>query len=347
MALGALALLAAGCAPPGGEDTTSPLAEGEDQVLAESPAPIRPAIVLGTRDPASVLAGAGLVFGTAGGAAVLSVQGYETDPLVQQAVVRDVYAADTGEPVGSVVVLTLAPGVFTSTAAVDGYVRGLASGAAESVGGAQEIALGGVDGFFASTESQAFVTFRLDDVVALVSAPTGGGAQTLAATIAQGALSGAGGAVSTVTPFAEVPASSAFVDLEGFEFDLFPGDDEKGDLAYEPQPAPLLDGLLGLPEARLVVIGNEIRGAAWVLPAARASYASAEELVEPMRLLAAERSGGEVTEEVVAGRTVFAGDAGASVRVAVDENLVLVVDGIDPVNADAILAEWLGSLGTT
>jgi hypothetical protein len=235
--------------------------------------------------------------------------------------------------------------VFTSGTAVDGYVRGLASGSAESVDGAEQVDLGGVDAFAASTNAQAFVTFRLDNVIVLVTAPTSDGARTLAATMAEAALSGSGGGGSTVTPFGEVPPSSAFVDLNGFGFIVFPNDEEKTDLAYEPLPVPLVDGLAGLPEARLVVIGNEIRGAAWVLPTARTSYASAEDLVEPMRLLAAARSGGEVTEEVVNGRTVFAGDTAASVRVVREENLVLVVDGIDPVNADAIVAEWLGSLG--
>jgi hypothetical protein len=41
---------------------------------------------------------------------------------------------------------------------------------------------------------------------------------------------------------------------------------------------------------------------------------------------------------------VYAGDAVESIRVFRYENLVLVVDGFDPLNADAIVAAWARAL---
>ena len=63
-----------------------------------------------------------------------------------------------------------------------------------------------------------------------------------------------------------------------------------------------------------------------------------------MRDLATTRSGGAIVEQVIAGRTVYAGDSVESIRVFRHENLVLVVDGFDRVNADAIVAAWARSL---
>lgn len=313
-------------------------------MLAESETPTRPALELGNRDPASVLTGDGLLFGDPGPEALLASQGFESDPLVQSAATRGVYSADTLESVATVSALGLAPGVFTSAAAVDGYVRGLAVGVAGGDDTPVDAQLGALDGFAASSESRSVITFRLDNVVVLVAASSPAGARIVAAAMVNATVGGAVADPGTTTPFAVLDPAAAFVALNGFVFAPFPTDEEKVVLAFEPLPVPLIDGMGGLPQGRLVVLGNEIRASAWALPASPDSYASAEALVDPMRLLAAARSGGEVSEQVVAGRTIYKGDASEPIRVFRLANLVLVVDGLDAANADAVVAEWARSL---
>ena len=315
-------------------------------MLAESSAPIRPPIDFGDRDPTSLLAADGFVFGGPEPETVLAADGIGSDPLVQRALARTVYSAETGEELATLLAVVLEPGVFTSAAAVNGFVGGLATGLIGTDDPPMPVPIGGFDGFAASSGQRSIVAFRVDNVVVMVEADSPATAGAVGEAVAVADSTGAGVDSTTMTPFSDVDPFSVFSPLAGFEFAVFPTDEEKVDLPFEPLPVPTLDGLAGFPVGELVVIGNEIRGAAWAVPVSRASYASAEDLIEPMRNLAATRSGGAATEQVIAGRTVYGGDAVESIRVFRHENLVLVVDGFDRVNADAIVAAWARSVGS-
>ncbi len=315
-------------------------------MLAESSAPIRPPLELGDRDPTSLLSAEGFVFGDPGPESVLAADGVGSDPLVQRALARTVYELDTGEPAATLLAVVLAPGVFTSDAAVNGFVGGLATGVLDTNDQPTLVPVGAADGFAASSGQMSVVAFRIDNVVVMIEAASLTTAAAVGEAVAAAASTGVEVDATTGTPFTEVDPFSVFAPLAGFDFAAFPTDEEKVDLPFEPLPVPTLAGLAGFPVGELVVIGNEIRGAAWAVPVSGASYESGEDLIEPMRNLAATRSGGGTVEQVIAGRTVYAGDAVESIRVFRHENLVLVVDGFDRVNADAFVAAWARSLDT-
>lgn len=334
-----LALGAAACS--GGSSSTADTVPGPgaDLELVESPAPTSPPIDLGTRDPDSVFVGEGLDFGTADPVTEAALAGYEADPLVDAAVARSAVSTSSGEPLASVTVLVLAPASFGDESAVEAYVSALAGG----TGLARRLDLGNVDGFAGSSVTGSVVAFRLDDLAVVVEGETPAATSNVASRIARAALDGQPPAPEPSTPLRPTDQFSVFeVAVPGFAFEAFVAEDP--DSGFESLPGPTIEGIGGFPEGRIVVVGNEIRAVAWSLPLSLDAYSEAEQVIEPMRALAEQRSGGPVTSEVVAGRTVFSGDADEAIRIFREGSLVLVVDGQSATDADAFVAGWIDAL---
>lgn len=340
------ALVAPACSLGGGGAPATSVAGDEP------PAPVRPPLELGDAELTSVLVGDGLSFGDPSPEAQQVAQAYGDDPLVRAAVVREVFRTEDGAPLGQVTVVALEPESFSDEEAVEAYVVGLATidpeaGADPLPPTAGGLSLGDRDALVATADGRSVVAFREQNLVVLVEADEPADAGGVARRMAAAIDAGQEGTGATETPLVLVDKNAAFVDVGGFRFAPFLADDDES--GFESLDAPVIDGLADIPEARLVVVGNEIRGAAWSLPVSPDTYASEGALVDPMRQLAAERAGvdvDDVTTEVVARTTIFSADGEEAVRVFNERSLVLVVDGLegDSDGADAVATAWARAL---
>lgn len=302
-------------------------------------------IDLGSLDLTTVLVGAGLAFGAPLPSGQAAADAFTTDPEVNAAVARRVYASDDGRHLADVVVLVLDGAELFD----EGVLAAFVAGAVSAVGGAPatEVGLAGqtVERAASSTGSSVAIGFRAANLLVIVSGPVDADVVLTATRQLEARARGEIGGPDPKTPLVGLPVDAAFVPVPTVTFaPIPPPDQEQG-----PEP-PSLPGASAL-EGRYGVVAGERRTVVWVFAADPAAYTSAEALEPAMEALAAARAGGRApTHAEVGGRVVYAvaNEPGTpSAQVFRHQGLVLLVEGDRPDQVDAVATAWIAALGAS
>ena len=150
------------------------------------------------------------------------------------------------------------------------------------------------------------------------------------------------GAVEPVTPLVPLPIDAAYVAVPTVAFQPIPPPEE------EPPPEPpALPGATGV-QGRYGVVAGERRTTVWAFTVDSATYPSAEVLEPAMAALVSARAGGapaegvEVVDRVVQRAT--GAEGAVSARAFRHQGLVLLVEGLDPAQVDAVVSAWIIAL---
>ncbi len=343
--LGALALLAVLVPAACSSDQAGPAdALPDDGPRAEDEAPpatLTGGIVLDELNPATVLVGDSLAFGTPLPSRQAAADAFTADPEVATVTIRAVYDRADARALGEVVVLSMVGAELFDEEALAAFevaiVRSLAGGAGT------ELSIAGRPVRRATAGAGGVVSFREGNLLVVVSAPTDGDAVLIATRQIEARSRGEVGSAAPFTPLPATPVGDAFVPEPTLSFTPFPPPEDEA----PPDPPPLAGAAA---QGRYGVVAGERRSLVWALTVDPATFPSAEALEPAMRDLAAARAAGTVAEVVeVVDRVVLAStnqDGRRSSRVFRHEGLVLVVEGSDPAQLDAVTTAWITALAS-
>ena len=338
-----IALLLGACS----SDTPGGTAEsGDDRGVGPNSIPL-PTIAGGVElpvvDPTSVLVGMALTFGEPLPSEQAAADAFAEEPEVSSAMARRVISVATTRVVALVDVLTLdGPEIFDE-AVLDGFVQGVIE---LSAGGPlEEVQLGSQLTFRSVGDTTAAHGFRDGNLLVVVTAPLAVDATLVVERQLAARAAGVVGNAEPRTPMLPLAIDASFIAVPTVTFQpIPPAEDEP------PPPSPALPGATGL-QGRYGVVAGERRTVVWSFTVDPATYPSAERLAPAMAALVAARAGGTParTTEVI-DRVVIAADAAVGVdgaltaRVFRHGALVLLVEGADPAQVDAVVADWISTL---
>lgn len=332
------ALLWASCA---GEDTpeggTSP-AESRGPNAAPPPT-LSGGVDLVAVDPLRVLVGDGLAFGRPLPSEQSGADAFTQSPEVSSATLRRVHSLPDGRRLGQVLVLALDGRELFDQGVLEAFTRGVvgASGDGTAVDGM----LGGRPVLRSPGPAGTTIGFLEGNLMVIVQ-----GAEPDAALVVERQLAaiaaGTVGPPDPVTPLVPLPIDAAFVSVPTVAFQPIPPPED------EPAPEPPgLSGATGV-QGRYGVVAGERRTIIWAYTVDPAVYSSAEALEPAMAALASSRAGGAATVAVEVFDRVVQRATGApeipSATVFRHEGLVLLVEGSDPAQVDAVVSAWIHAL---
>lgn len=339
--MAALVLIAAACSgggSPGSEEV------GDDRRGPnQGPLPtLAGGVELEEVDPLRLLVGSGISFGTPLPSEEAAAAAFAEDPEVRAVVVRRAYDGGSGRLLADVRLLQLEGAEVFDEAVLRGFQDGIVGGLAGAEVGPLDLA--GRRTLHAVGPDAAVVGFREGNVLAIVSAPPGADADaTLVATRQIEALArGEAGDGTPRTPLVALPVDSAFVPAPTIAFTPFSPPEEEA----PPEP-PGLGGALAI-SGRYGVVAGERRTTVWSIAVEPVAYGTAEALQPAMADLVGGRAGGQPVEQVeLLGRLVARASAPVGERSAQafrHQALVLVVEGNDPAQLDAVTTAWITAL---
>lgn len=339
----ALLLLAGACED--GDGRPDELTGTDGDRPAQGPiATIQGGVELPVVDPAALLAGDGLAFGTplpSEQAAADAFVGGE----VAQVLARRVYLAAEGRHLADLLVLTLDGTQIFDDEVLAAFERGMVA----ALGGGElgEVTLSArtvhrsVDAAGRST-----LGVREGNQLVVVRAANEGDATTALTLLLDAKDRGAVGSLDPVTPLVALPADAGFVAVPGVAFTPF--------LPSEVEPAPAAPDLPGAiaVDGRYGVVAGERRTVVWSFAIDPAAYPTAEALAPALQALTSARAGGAAAADAaeVGGRVVLSATspAGApSAQVFRHQGLVLVVEGTQRDQVAAVTTAWIAALGPT
>lgn len=292
-------------------------------------------------DPAVVLTGSGLAFGTPLPSEQLAADAFTADPEVTTAVSRRVFAAVDGRRLGSAVVLVLDGAEVFDGDALAAFARGVVAGLGG--GRVRELQMAGRTVLRSTAADHVALGFREGNLLTVVTGSVEADVR-LVVTLQLDAIGrGEVGSPSPITPLLAVPGGAAFIPMATVSFEPIPPPEE------EPGPEPpVLPGATGL-EGRYGVVAGERRTVVWAFTLDLATYPSAEALAPALPALAAARADGSASQAVeVVDRVVLASinpDGTRSARVFRHQGLVLLVEGDRSSQLDAVVTAWIMALG--
>jgi hypothetical protein len=294
-------------------------------------------------DPASVLVGAELAFGSPLPSEQAAADAYTEDPEVTAALARRAYMTVDGRRLAHVVVLRLDGTQLFD----DSVLRAFEAGAVSALGGAPaaEVQLAGRTVLRAGAAGgPAAIAFREGDLLTLVT----GAAPDVELVVTRQLEAVARGEVGSATPATPlVPAhpDAAFVAVPTVAFAPFPPPEDE-----EPPPMPPLSGTTGA-TGRYGVVAGERRTIAWAYGVDLASHPTAESLEPALAALASHVAGGAVSspvetiDRVVHTASIQDEDVRRAASVFRHGGLVLVVEGADAAQVEAVVTAWIAALG--
>lgn len=333
------ALLAAACS--GGDGDGGPRESADDRGPRSGAVPTLPGgLELTPVDPRRVLVADGLTFGQPLPSQQLAADAFTEDPEVISALVRRVYARADGRLVGEALVLTLEGAAVFDQEVLDAFATGVV--AALGDGEAEATELAGRATFRSGGSAGTAIGFLEGNLLVVVRGAddhdVGVVVERQLAAIAAGAM----GPAEPVTPLIPVSIGAAFVPAPTIAFQPIPPPEE------EPAPEPpVLPGATGV-EGRYGVVAGERRTTVWAFTVDPGVYPSAEALEPAMAALVSARAGGapaegvEVVDRVVQRAT--GAEASPSARAFRHQGLVLLVEGLDPAQVDAVVSAWIAAL---
>jgi hypothetical protein len=291
-------------------------------------------------EPARVLVGEGLAFGTALPSEQLAAEAYGAEPEVESAFARRVHSRRDGRLLGRVLVLTLDGDEVFDEGVLDAFVRGVV--AAEGGGVEEEVTLAGRTALRSVGEGGTTIGFLEGDQLVVVRGPDEQLVRTVVERQLTAIAAGAPGSVEPVTPLVPLPIGAAFVTVPAVTFQPIPPPED------EPPPIPpVLPGATAV-EGRYGVVAGERRTTVWAFSLDHATYPSAEVLETALATLVTSRAGGapaegvEVVDRVVQRAT--GGGGAPSARAFRHGGIAILVEGGDAAQVDAVVSAWIAAL---
>jgi hypothetical protein len=305
---------------------------------AGPPVTIPGGVDLPRRDPASVLVGPGLAFGSQLPSATAGLAELEATEEVRSTLGRRVYDQGSARLLAELSVLVLDGTAFHDERTLERWVVSFVGRLAGSE--PRRARIEGRPIVRAGAGGRAVLGLRRGSLLVLVS---GARDETdwVAALMLQGLRTDDPPRPWPATPLAFMAADVPFVPVPGVEFVPFPPAED------EPPPAPpVLAGTLAT-EGRIAVVGGERRATVWSLATDPGVYATAEELAAAIDALVGSRTGGSTSITELGDRLVTAADGppgGTSTRAFHHGNVVVLVEGRDPAQLDAVATAWVRAL---
>lgn len=292
-------------------------------------------------DPATVLVGAGLAFGTPLPSEQAAADAFTADPEVSQVIARRVFVAADGRRLGDVLVLVLDGSEFFDTAALRAFQRATVGGIGG--GSVRNAEVGGRTVLRSSSSDRVSYGFREGNLLTIVTGAVDADAQLSVRLQLEAMGRGEVGTPEPVTPLIAIGSGAAFIPMATVSFEPIPPPED------EPGPeVPTLPGATGV-EGRYGVVAGERRSVVWAFTLDLATYPSAESLAPALAELAVARADGAVPQASQIGdRVVLAStnpDGEPSSRVFRHQGLVLLVEGNRPSQLDAVVSAWIAALG--
>lgn len=297
---------------------------------------------LGSLDPTTVLVGAELTFGAPLPSEQAATDAYLADAEVSAAVARRVFVAADGRHLADVAVLVLNGAELFDESVLAAFVAGAVSAAGG--GPATEVPVAGQTVLRAADPAGGIVAagFREANLLVIVTGPSGPDVDLTVTRQLEARARGEIGDATPVTPLVALPVGAAFVPVPTVGFAPIPPPEE--------EPSPEVPGLAGATEVegRYGVVAGERRALVWAFAVDPGAYPSAEALDPALQGLAAARAGGTAPAmSEVGGRIVYAASnepGTRSAQVFRHGGLVLLVEGNDVAQLDAVTTAWIAAL---
>lgn len=291
-------------------------------------------------DPVSLLVGADLAFGSPLPSEATAADQFTNEAEVRAVTVRRVFEVPTARQLGEVLVLSLDGAELFD----EGVLRAFQDALVEALSGGEvgSLELVGRRTLHASGDLASVVAFREGSALVIVSSAVDADAVLVVTRQLEARVRGEVGTAELRTPLLPTPAEAAFLPVATIAFTPFsPPEDE-------PAPeAPALPAATGL-QGRYGVVAGERRTTVWGISVDTSTYPTAEALEPAMRDLVAARAGGiapepvELIDRVVLVSTAPAGEASA--QAFRHRGLVILVEGTDPAQLDAVTSAWIAAL---
>lgn len=338
----ALVTTLGGAACSDGPGRPDRLAEDDDRPNPGPPPTLPGGVELPALDPATVLTGAELAFGTPLPSEQAAADGFTVTPEVTSALARRVFSVPDGRRLGDAVVLVLDGAEVFDDGGLAAFVRGIV----EAMGGApvEDDELAGRGVVRSTGPAQTAIGFREGNLLAVAVSAVDADVRFVVTRQVEALARGEAGRADPVTPLVAVAPGAAFVPMATVSFEVIPPPEEEAD----PPEAPALPGAAAV-EGRYGVVAGERRTVVWSFSVDLGAYPTAEALAPALGPLVASRADGvaptasEVVDRVVLAATNPEGEPSA--RVFRHQGLVLVVEGDRPDQLDAVVTAWITALG--
>lgn len=338
-ATAAVALVAvAACGGSGGGGGSTPSTGSGPN---KGPVPTLPGgVELAATDPASVLVGDGLAYGRPLPSEDVAAEAFAEDPEVRAVLARRVLSKRDGRLVGSLLLLQLDGSAVFDESVLDAFVRGIVGALGGTTATDEEVA--GRSVLHARGGDVTAMGYRLGDLLVVVSGGVDADIRTVVDRQIEANGRGEVGSLDPVTPLVAVALDSVFVPVPTVSFEPIPPPEEE----LPPEPP----GLVGANAVagRYGVVAGERRLTVWAFTVDLGAFPSAESHHQAATDLVAGRAGGSPVSEVeVVDRLVLAADGAEgspSARAFRHHGLVVLVEGLDPVQLDATVADWITAL---
>lgn len=332
------ALLGPACtgSDDGGTDTAPASDDGPSGALPT----LAGGVQLTAVEPVRVLVGDGLAFGQPLPSQQLAAEAFTEDPEVASAVTRRVYSLRDGRLIGEALVLAIdGPEVFDQ-GVLDAFVRGVV--AALGDGTQEDVELAGRTAFRSRGASGTAIGFLEGNLLVVVRGVDDHDVGVVVERQLAALAAGATGTAAPVTPLVPLVIDAAFVPVPTVTFQPIPPPEE------EPSPdPPALPGATSV-QGRYGVVAGERRTTVWAFAVDPTTYPSAEVLEPAMAALVSTRAGGAPTEGVeVVDRVVWratGAEGTVSARAFRHQGLVLLVEGLEAAQLDAVVSGWITAL---
>ncbi len=291
-------------------------------------------------DPVQVLTGDGLAYGQPLPSQQSAADAYLEDPEVTAVTARRVYSLRDGRLVGDALVLTLDGAELFDEKVLDAFVRGVA--AAPDGDDPEDVDIGGRTAIRSRGAAGTTIAYVEGNLLVIVRGADDHDIRVVVERQLAARAAGIAGAPDPRTPLVPLPLDAAFVSVPTVTFELIPSPEEEP----PPEPPPMV-GATAV-QGRYGVVAGERRTTVWAYTVDPQTYPWAEPLEAALAGLASARAGGAPAEGVeVLGRVVQqadGADGSPSARAFRHEGLVLLVEGPDPAQLDAVVSAWIASL---
>ncbi len=318
------------------------LAEDDDRPNPGPPPTLPGGLELPALDPATVLTGEGLSFGTPLPSEQAAADGFAVDPEVTSALARRVLSTTDARRLGDSLVLVLDGRELFDDRGLAAFVRAVVEG----LGGApvEDDQLAGRGVVRSTGPARTAVGFREGNLLAVVTGAVDADVRLVVTRQIEALARGEVGRAEPVTPLVPVAPGAAFVPMATVSFEVIPPHEEEAD----PPTPPALPGSAAV-EGRYGVVAGERRTVVWSFSLDLGVYPTAEALAPALGPLVASRADGTApTASEVIDRVVLAAtnpDGEPSARVFRHQGLVLVVEGDRAAQLDAVVSAWITALG--